>query len=530
MSLPKIQPAPDVPGGGLPVAAGALNAKHAEHFRTDHLLTNLRGRAISSGFVTIGAQAVKFGLYIVSIFILSRLLSKDDYGLVALVGTLSVLLRLLREAGLSTATVQQSAITHSQVSNLFWLNVLLGLGASVIGLALSPLMAWFYHDARLVGITIALSFTFLVSSASVQHMALLNRQMRFKATAAVEIGGLVMNILVGTLMALKGCRYWSLVGAQWATALTELVLAWTISRWRPQLPRRDGGTRSMVNFGASLTFATVFRRVANSSDMVLIGRFIGTEAAGVYSWGMALLMRPLDQFLFPMDTVFVPVLSRLQDQPERYRKTFLRVYHAIALVSFPIAGLFFGLSKPLVLMVLGRKWAEVVPVFAALSIAALYYPVAGASMWLLTTQRRNQDIVVLGMIISLVSIGSYAAGLPWGIAGVAFGFSLAGLFVRLPIQYYIVGRSGPVRTLDLWGVFLTQLPLWGVVAGASYAMLLLLPGFSPLRQLLVCAPVGIAAGAVTILALTRQRQMALELFGMMKGYLGAKKAPGEVAA
>jgi Polysaccharide biosynthesis protein len=148
------------------------------HFRTDHLLANLKGRTISSGFVTIAAQGAKFVLTLASIVVLARLLTPQDFGLVAMVTAVTNLLFVLRDAGLSTATVQREGITHAQVSNLFWVNVVLGALTSLVIAGLAPAIAWFYREPRLLGITMVLSMTFLLRGSIVQHMALLNRQMR----------------------------------------------------------------------------------------------------------------------------------------------------------------------------------------------------------------------------------------------------------------------------------------------------------------------------------------------------------------
>ena len=188
---------------------------------------------------------------------------------------------MFREAGLSTATVQQNKITHAQVSNLFWINVLLGLVAAVCGAALSPVMAWFYRDPRLVLITVILSSTFLLSGSAVQHLALLNRQMRFKAMACVDIGAMTLGLIIGVGMAVSGYGYWSLVGLQLGTSLGELGLAWTLSGWRPQLPKVKAGTQSMIHFGASLTISTLLRRIAGGMDSILIGRFFGARATRI---------------------------------------------------------------------------------------------------------------------------------------------------------------------------------------------------------------------------------------------------------
>ena len=135
--------------------------------------------------------------------VLARLLTPQDFGLVAMVTTVIGFFRIFNDAGLSTATVQRESITHAQVSNLFWTNVTLGVTISLILAISAPGIAWFYQEPRLVSITLALSITFLFTTSTVQHMALLKRQMRFKAIALIQVssvaGGLNRNFAAADL-------------------------------------------------------------------------------------------------------------------------------------------------------------------------------------------------------------------------------------------------------------------------------------------------------------------------------------------
>ena len=500
-------------------AAATEPMSQEQHFRTDHLLGNLKGRAISGGLVTAGAQVGRFILNFASTMILARLLTPVDFGLVAMVTTLTGFLSMFKDAGLSTATVQKSDITHAQVSNLFWANVTLTGLLSLIVAALAPVLAWFYRDPRLVGITVALSITFLLSGLVVQNQALLNRQMRFKSIACIDISSMAIGLLVGVMLARAGWGYWSLVGQQLTAAITEVCQTWWLSPWRPQLPARRSGTRSMLSFGGSLTAATFLRRLAARGDTLLLGRFYGAESVGLYSRGAVLLMRPVEQFLAPFYAVFVPLLSRLQDQPERYRRTFLNIFNGMALFSFPFAGLCLGLSHPLVLIVLGARWEKVTPVFAACTFAALYYPLVAPANWMLTTQGRGKDFLVLGGIVSLVTVCAFLIGLPFGPAGVALASSGSALLISLPITYYVVGRHGPVSTTNLWAVFLKYLPTWAAAFGGSYLTGRMALPFSPFVQLCISAPVGLLAGAAVVFGMPSQRREAFRLVDAMKRFM-----------
>ena len=185
-------------------------------------------------------------------------------------------------------------------------------------------------------------------------------------------------------------------------------------------------------------------------DNLLIGRFFGAAAVGLYSRASILLIRPLEQFTIPINAVLVPALSRVQTEPERYRRTFLRVYEAMALISFLSTGLLLALARPLTLVVLGPKWEQAAPIFAGFSIAALCIPLAGASTWLFQTQGRGKDWLFASLLGSCITVASFVAGLPFGPVGVAIAYSVAGLFIGVPILYYFAGRQGPVTTADLW--------------------------------------------------------------------------------
>src|SRR5437762_3489112 len=249
--------------------------RNQEHIKTDHLLPDLKRRTISGGVVTVSAQVWKFLLNLVSTMILARLLTPRDFGLVVMVTTVTGFLIVFKDAGLSIATVQREKITHAQVSNLFWINLgVSGLGALILA-ALSPIIAWFYHDSRITPIMLVLSTTFLIAGFRVQHLALLRRQMRFKAIAIIEVGSMATGVLVGVIMALLRYRYWSLVGLSLTAEIAGFLLTGLVSRWRPQLPTRQTGIGPLITFGVHRTASDFIICLARGSDSLLIGRSYG---------------------------------------------------------------------------------------------------------------------------------------------------------------------------------------------------------------------------------------------------------------
>lgn len=452
------------------------------------------------------AQAIVFALTMGSTMVLARLLAPADFGLVAMVMTIGAFLRTFKAAGLSSATIQRDRITHAQVSNLFWLNLALGLAAAICLAATAPAIAWFFREPRLAEITLALAATFPLEAAATQHAALLNRQMRFTALAGIQIASTTAGLTVGVGLAWWDHGYWALVWLQLATAASALALTWLVSGWRPQLPVRASGTRPLVAFGASLTASSLVYSLAAAADSLLLGRFHGAGPVGLYTRAAALLRRPVDQLLAPVNAVFIPVLSRLQSEPLRYRRTFLHVHDSVVLLSLSGSALCFALARPFTLVVLGPAWSEAAPIVAAFSVAIVVTPLASTCSWLLETQGRGGDALRTSLWSSLLAIGSFAAGLPWGATGVAAAYALSALLLQLPLFYCTAGRTGPVTAADLRAGFLRHAALWPMVAVPAFLTRTAFGSASPLLQLTMGAAAGAAAGAAFVAVHPASRQ------------------------
>ena len=500
-------------------------ASQVEHFRTDHLLDNIGHRAVSGGFVTIGAQAAKFLLNFVAAAVLARLLSPRDFGLVGMVLGVTALVGVFKELGLSTATVQRDAITQQQVSNLFWVNVGLSGSLALFCVGLAPLLARFYHDPRVTGIMLALSLTFLLTGSTVQHQALLTRQMSFRSLALIDVTSITIGFAIACGAAWAGFGYWALVAQQLSYAASGLVLMWCTSGWRPTAPKRNSGSRSMLSFGAHLTVADFVAQLSLNSDCILIGRFFGAELVGLYTRANVLLARPLQQVSIPVGSVLVPVLSRLQSDPERYRRTYMRVYDTLALIVFSFAAMCLSLSKPLVLVILGPKWTGVIPLFSAFTLVAVSGPLGSICSWLYESQGRGRDQLRNHSTAGAVTFVSYLLGLRWGPLGIILSCAIMSLVVRLPLIYFFAGRRGPVTTRDLWMGFLSHLPCWAAVFLTTTLAQKLVEHAAPIVQLLVCVPVGLGAGAALSFVFRRPRQSAYSAWNTIHSALMTRVRP-----
>ena len=486
---------------------------------TDHLLHDIGTRAVSGGFVTTGAQAAKAVLNFVGAAVLARLLAPREFGLVGMVLGITGLVGLFKELGLSTATVQRETVTQGQVSNLFWINVSVSGALTAGGFGFAPLIARFYHDPRVTGIMMAMSLTFLLTGSTVQHQALLTRLMRFRTIAIIEVTSLAFAFTSACALAKSGFGYWALVAQQLIDAATSLVLTWCISGWRPSMPKLNSGVRPMLSFGVHLTIADFIGLLLMNSDSILVGRFFGAESLGFYTRASVLMARPVRQVLIPVSAVLTPVLSRLQGDPERYRRNFMHAYETLALITFSFAAVCLALATPLVLIILGPKWKDVIPLFSAFAVAAVSWPPAEVACWLFQSQGRGKEQLYNHALGGAVTLASYIIGMHWGPLGVVVALAFTSMAIRLPIYYYFAGRSGPITTGDLWRAFLAHLPCWGTVYLTTAVAYMTVSDAAPIIQLLVCGPIGLGAGAALALIFHRPRQSAFYAWNTLRDSL-----------
>jgi len=420
------------------------------HFRTDHLQKDLGARSARGGAITFAAQVVRFAIRTASTILLARLLTPRDYGLIGMVVVLVDFVSMFQYLGLATATVKWATLNHRQVSTLFWINVAMSAAIMLATIAAGPALAWFYQEPRVLAITACYAVSIFLTGLNIQHEAILSRQMRFAAIAIIEITAIAVGLAAAVVAAVYGAGYWALVINQLVMTLATVVGVWSTCRWRPGLPARHTGVRSMLSYGGNLTGYNFTNYFARNLDNALIGKFWGAYQLGVYSRAYQMLLMPMAQINNPLVSVAVPALSRLTDSPDRYRMAYLRIVEKIAMITMPAIMFMIASSDWLVLVLLGPQWREASRIFMLLGVAALIQPVTRTAPWLFTTQGRARELLHWGFISGGIAVISILAGLRWGAMGVATAYATTDVCITTPLLFWWVGRRGPVHASDFY--------------------------------------------------------------------------------
>ena len=413
---------------------------------THAVRANLKRKSIRSAAFVASGNVTELLIRLASIAILARLLLPEDFGLVAIVLALTGVLDSIRDFGLSAATVQRAEITHQQVSNLFWANVFIGIALALALSAAAPLIAAFYQDPRLFDISLALALMFVWNGLSAQHEALMIRQLRQGELALIRLLATILSVTLAVVLALDDWGYWSLAWREVARIAFLSLGVWLRCRWLPGLPARNVGTRSLIRFGSELSVANILAGLISQVDRLLIGRFFGAGAVGIYRQAQQLVLVPVDQLNNPILSVAQPGLSALQVDPTRYRRFYERTVLLVTLGTFPL-GLFVAVcAEEITLLMLGPTWMDAVPFVRIFGVAAAVRPAIATTAIVLVTCGMSRRFLAIAVAHSLLLTILMFVGLFWGAIGVALAHVLTTLVLAYPKLYYsLLGTPVTIR-------------------------------------------------------------------------------------
>jgi O-antigen/teichoic acid export membrane protein len=457
-------------------------------FNTEHPGGDLKRCSVRSGALTLGSQAVLLVMHTASVIIMARLLTPEDYGVIAMVTAITGFANLFNELGLSSATIQKSEINHRQVSALFWINVMVGASLMLVVGALSPAIAWFYKQPVLITVTLALSVTFPLTSLGAQHRALLNRQMRFGRLAVINITAMLTSILTGMMVALLGGGYWALVVSTVTMALSGTLGVWIAGvRFKPHCwGLKDSGIKDLVRFGSNVTAFDVVNYFHRNLDNVLIGRVWGAQQLGLYSRAYSLLLLPITNLRGPLNAVAFPALSRLQNNPSQFRSYYKRYCSLLAFVSMPVVSFLYITSDQIIHLLLGNQWLDAAGIFGILAVAAFIQPVASLRGLVLLAYGQGGRYFRWGLINAIATVISFACGIPWGAKGVAVAYCIVTYLVLHPSLMYVF-KNTPVRVEDFYRAIIRPFVASVVMGIFGIFVIRWLKAYPDFFSLLVCA-------------------------------------------
>ncbi len=370
-----------------------------------------------------GATAVT---QVLVLAVLARLLSPADFGVVSAALLVIAFSGIFSRLGLGPALVQRPHLEPRHLETAAAVSILFGILIGIALWAAAPLVAGFFRMPQVGPVLRVLAWIFPLKGISVLAESMVLKELRFRWLANLDVLTFVLGYgLVGIICAANGLGVWALVAGHIAQSVLSTAALLVISPLPRRLRLERRAFSELIYFGGGFTAAKIANHIALDADNLVVGRWLGPAALGIYGRAYQLMAMPAKLFGNALDDVLFPIMARIQDEVQRLATAYRRGIALIALVMLPASAVLFILAPELIQVVLGGGWAEVVAPFQVLAAGMLMRTSYKMSDSIARStgavyRRAWRQFVYAALVVAGAWIGQH-----WGVRGVAVGVLLA---------------------------------------------------------------------------------------------------------
>ncbi|HSB55894.1 MAG TPA: oligosaccharide flippase family protein [Gemmatimonadales bacterium] len=444
-----------------------------------------------------GATLAMRLLDVAGTLIVLQFLGPREMGVATLAWSLSVAMEAFNGLGVGQVLVRQKEMSHRELSGLFWFCTLLGLAAVAVMAAVAPFVAVFYADWRLYPMIVVAATKLIFVGAALVPLQLLTRDLDFKTSGAAQTIATLGESVTKVVLVLAGLGAWGLVLANAGRGLFLMVALWRLAPFRPSFTAADDSTRRSIRFGLRVAAGSIIYQVYRNMDFLLVGRFLGTSAVGIYRVAWDLGMTPLEIVVNLVNRVQYPIYAKLQEHAEELKAAFYRSAQSLLLTLGPVVALICFASPDILSLIGHGRWLAAAPLVQILVWASLLRGVAqlfpalyiatGHPHYTVYDSLVTGGTLVLGFLLALVIAPPETATI-WVALVWLLSYPLA-----LALHFTLVRRTAPItpgsmaRSLASAALGLLVMSLVLAVASTLRALV-----GSPVLTLVMLVTVGLA--------------------------------------
>jgi len=440
--------------------------------------------------------------------LLARMLSPQDFGVVAMANLLLAFVGPFHDSGFQPALVARTDAIRESAATITWSTPVTGLGVCIIAALAAPLAGQVFARPDVVPVMRVLALTFVLNGLSVAPLAVISKELAFRSKAMVAIAGAVTEGVGGVVLALRGAGYWSLVGAQLARAAVTVVAAWWLVPWKPLGRFEWSRFREMSRFGRHMVVGNLLGFLGSYLDNVVVGRWLGAEALGLYSTAFRWGRLPPQAFGATVNQVAFPSYVAVREDPERLKAAYLRVLRTVSTLALPTSLGLFVTAPALVGTLYPPRWAGMIVPLQVFAIFGLVNAIVATTGDVFKATNRPGWIPGLALVHFPTLIFLLWLLTPYGPAGAASALVLAAFAsgtVALAATIRILGVSTVEFVGALWPQALAT-TLMGAVVSALRPTLAALPDPLVLIGLVACG-IPVYAGALYLVGRERWHEL-----------------------
>lgn len=451
------------------------------------------------------------GILFVANILLVRILTPEDFGLLALIAIFVQISQTFIDSGFSNALIQKKDATQIDYSTVFIFNLAISVILYFILFVTAPLIAAFFKNEELVDLTRVIGINLIIGALVSVHKTRLTIQLRFKIQSYITIISSLIGAIVSVYMAYKGWGVWSLVILTLLNTTIQVLLIYLIISWRPSLTFSIKSFKRLFSYSSKLLGASLIHLLYSNIYTIIIGKKFTPLQLGYFNRAETFAMYTPNLVGTVMSRVAFPIFSRIQDDNQRLRKAYSQYIIYASLLIFPCLIGLIVLAKPLILLILKSKWLPMVPMFQILCLTYMTEHLSSININVLSVKGRSDLALRLEIIKKTIAIVIFLISLKWGIIAVCWGrvvYGITALCINSHFTKELIGISLYQQFKDILYPFFCSI----IMGMAMYFLLKI--SVMPIMEIIVSISGGIIIYIVAIYAI--KRDYIYELISIFK--------------
>ena len=367
--------------------------------------------------------------------VLARILSPAEFGILGMITIFIAISNSIIDSGFSNALIRKTDAKEIDYNTVFFFNLALSTLLYTILFIASPAISRFFKEPQLVEITRVMGLLLFINALAIIQRTLLVKRVDFKTQTKVSIIASAGSAFVGIGMALMGYGVWSLVGQQLSRQFLNTLFLWVFNTWRPALEFSIQSFKELFGFGSKLLLSGLLNTLYNNIYYIIIGRFYSAAQLGQYTRAEQFNMIFSSNLTSVVQRVSYPVLSSIQNEPERLREAYRKVIKSTMLITFACMLGLAATAKPVILILIGEKWLVAVKYLQIICFSGMLYPLHAINLNILQVKGRSDLFLKLEIIKKGLAVGPICLGIFLGIEYMLLGSVINGF-----IAYYLNAR------------------------------------------------------------------------------------------
>ena len=481
---------------------------------------NTNSNILSSLFWKLMERGGTQGIQFIVQIILARLLSPEEYGIIAIVMVFILLANVFVESGFNTALIQKKDADEVDFSSVLYLSLGVATILYVVIFFTAPFIASFYDQTILIQVLRVLSITIFIGAFNSIQNAYVARNMLFKKLFTSSLGSVMISGVVGIIAAYSGLGVWALVLQQLTSQLAVAVILWFTVKWRPHIIFSTTRVKSLFSYGSKLLAAGLLDTLYSNLRTLIIGRMYTPSMLGYYNRGQQFPQLIVSNINGSIQSVMLPALSAHQDDRKRVKEMMRRAVVSSSFLIFPMMVGMAVVAEPLVKIVLTEKWLPAVPFLQIACFTFALWPIHTANLQAINAMGRSDIFLRLEIIKKIMGLIVLGVSLPFGVYAIAIGgiFSgLIGTFINAYPNKELLNYSYKEQGLDIMPSLLISLIMGGIVYLFNFSNILA-------WQILILQ---IVSGGIIYILLAKifKIESFTYLVGTMKQLINSRKGP-----